>query len=42
MVTKHTSNQVSEDDLYRFNEWCRWKGTAYEERIGDQAKSQDY
>jgi hypothetical protein len=38
MVTKNKRNQVSEDDLYRFNEWCRWKGTACEEGIDDQTK----
>lgn len=27
-----------EDDLYNFNEWCRWKDTAYEEGIDDQTK----
>lgn len=37
-TTKITSNQVCEDDLYRFNDWCRWKGTAYEEGIDDQTK----
>ncbi|MGG1815094.1 hypothetical protein ABDI16_24120, partial [Cytobacillus firmus] len=26
------------DDLYYFNEWCRWKGTPYEEGIDDQTK----
>lgn len=36
--TEDLSNQVSEDDLYDFNEWCRWKGTAYEEGIDDQTK----
>lgn len=30
--------QVSEDDLYNFNKWCKWKGTAYEEGIDDQTK----
>ncbi|MGO4890256.1 hypothetical protein ACJ2A9_21115 [Anaerobacillus sp. MEB173] len=29
---------VSEEDLYEFNEWCRWKGTAYEDGIDDQTK----
>ena len=27
-----------EDDLYDFNDWCRWKGTAYEKGIDDQTK----
>ena len=22
---------VNEDYIYSFNDWCRWKGTAYEE-----------
>lgn len=32
------SSHVCEDDLYRFNDWYRWKGTAYEEGIDDQTK----
>jgi hypothetical protein len=35
---KDLTNQVCEDDLYEFNEWYRWKGTAYEEGIDDQTK----
>lgn len=31
-------NGFCEDDLYDFNEWCRWKDTAYEEGIDDQTK----
>lgn len=27
-----------EGDLYGFNDWCRWKGTAYEKGIDDQTK----
>jgi hypothetical protein len=37
-TTKDLTNQVCEDDLYEFNEWNRWKGTAYEEGIDDQTK----
>ncbi|WP_026562902.1 hypothetical protein [Bacillus sp. J37] len=37
-TTKDSSHQVGEDDLYEFNEWCRMKGTAYEEGIDDQTK----
>lgn len=29
---------LSEEDLHEFNEWRRWKGTAYEEGIDDQTK----
>jgi len=36
--TKTFDYQVSEDDLYAFNEWCRWKGTAYENGIDDKTK----
>jgi len=36
--TKIFNFQVSEDDLYDFNEWCRWKGTAYENGIDDKTK----
>lgn len=39
---KHTihigSPIVTEDNLYQFNDWCRLKGTAYEEGIDDQTK----
>lgn len=35
---ENLSEQVCEDDLYYFNEWCRWKGTPYEEGIDDQTK----
>lgn len=30
--------QVIEDDLYRYNDWCRVKGTHYEEGIDDKTK----
>jgi len=30
--------QVIEDDLYRNNDWCRVKGTHYEEGIDDKTK----
>ncbi|KGA95485.1 hypothetical protein AJ85_05490 [Alkalihalobacillus alcalophilus ATCC 27647 = CGMCC 1.3604] len=36
--TRAFESPVCEDDLYEFNEWCRWKGTAYEEGIDDQTK----
>jgi len=36
--TDGINDQLGEDDLYEFNEWCRWKGTAYEEGIDDQTK----
>jgi predicted RNase H-like nuclease (RuvC/YqgF family) len=32
------NHQMKEEDIYCFNEWCRWKGTAYEEGIDDQVK----
>ncbi|MFZ3591887.1 hypothetical protein ACOI1C_22440 [Bacillus sp. DJP31] len=32
------NHQMKEEDIYLFNEWCRWKGTAYEEGIDDQIK----
>lgn len=35
---KDSSTIVCEDDLYAFNEWCRWKGTTYEEGINHQTK----
>ncbi|WP_077215148.1 hypothetical protein [Bacillus dakarensis] len=35
---ENLSDCVCEDDLYNFNEWCRWKGTAYEEGLDDQTK----
>jgi hypothetical protein len=38
IATKDLTYQVCEDDLYEFNEWYRWKGTAYEEGIDDQTK----
>lgn len=37
-TSKDLKQKVSEDDLYTFNEWLRWKGTAYEEGISDQTK----
>lgn len=36
--TESISSQVCEDDFYHFNDWYRWKGTAYEEGIDDQTK----
>lgn len=36
--TEDINNQVSEGDLYNFNDWCRRKGTAYEEGIDDQVR----
>lgn len=33
-----TIQQISEDDIYSFNDWCRWKGTAYEKGIDDRTK----
>jgi len=35
---KDLGEDFSEDDLYDFNDWCRWKGTAYEKGIDDQTK----
>ncbi len=32
------SHQISEDYIYWFNDWLRWKGTAYEAGIDDQTK----
>ena len=32
------SHQIVETDLYRFNDWCLVKGTAYEEGIDDKTK----
>lgn len=32
------TRQVAEADLYRFNDWCFAKGTAYEEGIDDKTK----
>ncbi len=29
---------IVEDDLYRYNDWCYVKGTAYEEGIDDKTK----
>jgi len=40
-VTSHTrdvNHQIGEEDLYEFNEWCRWKDTAYEKGLDDQTK----
>ncbi|MGU4885134.1 hypothetical protein MAY10_25095, partial [Escherichia coli] len=37
-ITKDFNDQVCEDDLYEFNDWCSLKGTAYEEGIVDQTK----
>ncbi|MGP4083053.1 hypothetical protein ACTWQL_24660 [Pseudalkalibacillus sp. R45] len=36
----NTDNPVCEDDLYQFNEWCRWRGTAYEEGIDEPTKTE--
>ncbi len=35
---KNSGEDFSEDDLYDFNDWCRWKGTTYEKGIDDQTK----
>lgn len=35
---KDSIEPFCEDDLYDFNDWWRWKGTAYEEGIDDQTK----
>ena len=35
---KETQRGFCEDDLYDFNEWCRWKGTAHEVGIDEQTK----
>jgi hypothetical protein len=32
------TRQIVEDDLYRYNDWCYVKGTAYEEGIDDKTK----
>jgi|SRR5690625_617517 len=32
------NNPICEDDLDRFKDWCRWKGTAYETGIDDKTK----
>jgi hypothetical protein len=38
-VNKNEVKQlISEDDLYDFNEWNRWEGTAYEAGIDDETK----
>ncbi|MBU9713487.1 hypothetical protein [Evansella tamaricis] len=29
---------IVENDLYRYNDWCKVKGTAYEEGIDDRTK----
>lgn len=36
--SKALSHNFYEEDLYDFNEWCRWKDTAYEEGIDDKTK----
>lgn len=36
--TRIINNPICEDDLHRFNDWYRWKGTAYETGINDQTK----
>lgn len=35
---KGSKEAFCEVDIYDFNEWCRWKGTAYEKGIDDQTK----
>ena len=35
---KELGEDFCEDDLYDFNDWCKWKGTAYEKGIDDQTK----
>ena len=37
-IHSFTKNQISEDHVWAFEEWRRWKGTAYEEGINDQTK----
>lgn len=37
-IKNDLNNGFGEEDLYDFNEWCRWKDTAYEEGIDDQTK----
>ncbi len=37
-TSKDLKDNFCEKDLYDFNDWCRWKGTAYEEGIDDQTK----
>lgn len=32
------SRPIVEEDLYRYNDWCSVKGTAYEEGIDDRTK----
>lgn len=32
------SRPIVEDDLYRYNDWCFVKGTAFEEGIDDKTK----
>ena len=36
--TRFINNPIDEDDLYRFKDWYRWKGTAYETGIDDQTR----
>lgn len=36
--TRVINNPLCEEDLHRFNDWYRWKGTAYETGINDQTK----
>ncbi|MCM3360373.1 hypothetical protein ACTQ5K_11405 [Niallia sp. Sow4_A1] len=35
---KGLNENFCEEDLYDFNEWCRWKGTGYEEGIDDKTR----
>lgn len=37
-ITQGTKESIGENHLHDFNEWCRWKDTAYEEGISDQVK----
>lgn len=37
-IRKGSRDPFSEDDLDDFNDWCRWKGTAYEKGIDDETK----
>jgi predicted ribosome quality control (RQC) complex YloA/Tae2 family protein len=32
------SHQISEEYMHRFNDWLRWKGTAYEVGIDNETK----
>jgi len=36
--TRSINNPICEEDLHRFKDWYRWKGTAYETGIDDQTK----